>query len=181
MTSGPDIIPNETEALDRLRFSSIVRWIFAHEGGYVNDPVDPGGETNYGISKRSYPNEDIRGLTIDRAAAIYYADWWKRYHIYRLESDRVAAKVLDACVNVGPRTGIKLLQMAIKRCGNAIQVDGHIGPETSKAANMCEAGRLAAELADLLAAYYIEKVKAHPERRKYLNGWLRRAKDQYGE
>lgn len=145
----------------------------------MNDPADPGGETNFGISKRSYPKEDIRGLTIDRAAAIYHADWWKRYSIYRLEDDQVAAKVLDTCINLGPRTGIKLLQMAIKRCGMAVAVDGYMGPETAGAANKCNADKLTKELAELQAAYYIEKVRAHPERKKFLKGWLRRANDQY--
>ncbi|MBI5843910.1 MAG: hypothetical protein HZB23_04475 [Deltaproteobacteria bacterium] len=47
----------------------------AHEGGYVNDPADPGGETRFGISRRAYPNEDIKALTRERAAEIYYRDY----------------------------------------------------------------------------------------------------------
>lgn len=172
-------IPTETEALNRLRFSSIIPWVLAHEGGYVNDPQDPGGETNFGISKRSYPHEDIKALTIDRAAAIYYADWWERYKIHRLEDDRVAAKTLDTCVNVGPRTGIRLLQMAVKRCGKMVDVDGYIGPETTGAANKCEPAALIVHLAELLAAYYLSKVQEKPEKKKYLKGWLKRAQDQY--
>ena len=50
-------------------FDAAMAEVFSHEGGYVNDPRDPGGETNMGISKRSYPNEDIRGMTRERAAA----------------------------------------------------------------------------------------------------------------
>lgn len=179
MAEDPKKVPTETEALDRLRFASIIPWILEHEGGYVNDPQDPGGETNFGISERTYPREDIKGLTIDRAAAIYYADWWLRCKIHRLEDDRVAAKVLDACINVGPRTGIKLLQMAIKRCGVVVSIDGYIGPETAGAANRCDPAALVNHLAELLAAYYISKVNEKPEKKKYLKGWLKRARSQY--
>lgn len=52
----------------------VLRW----EGGYANNPNDPGGETNYGISKRSYPDLDIRNLTRDQAIAIYERDYWHR-------------------------------------------------------------------------------------------------------
>lgn len=171
--------PTETEALDRLRFASIIPWILEHEGGYVNDPQDPGGETNFGISKRTYPRENIRALTIDRAAAIYYVDWWVRHKIHRLEDDGVAAKALDTCINVGPKTGIKLLQMAIKRCDKAVSIDGYIGPETAGAANKCDPVVLVNNLAELLAAYYVSKVNEKPEKKKYLKGWLRRAQSKY--
>jgi lysozyme family protein len=50
--------------------------VVGEEGGYVNDPQDPGGETKYGISKRSYPNLDIAGLTLEQAQGIYYSDYW---------------------------------------------------------------------------------------------------------
>lgn len=46
------------------------------EGGYVNHPNDPGGETKYGISKRSYPTRDIKNLTEEDAKAIYWRDYW---------------------------------------------------------------------------------------------------------
>ena len=58
------------------RFPAFINRILGHEGGYVNDPQDPGGETNWGISKRSYPGEDIKNLTLDQAAAIYRRDYW---------------------------------------------------------------------------------------------------------
>ena len=48
-------------------FDEIIEVVLKHEGGYVNDPDDPGGETKYGISKKAYPDEDIKELTIERA------------------------------------------------------------------------------------------------------------------
>ena len=43
----------------KVTFEEIIEVVLEHEGGYVNDPKDPGGETKYGVSKRAYPNEDI--------------------------------------------------------------------------------------------------------------------------
>ncbi len=54
---------------------------FDAEGGYVNDPVDPGGETKYGISKRANPEVDIKNLTLDGAIAIYKRKYWDRYQL----------------------------------------------------------------------------------------------------
>ena len=50
--------------------------VLHHEGGYVNDPQDPGGETKFGISKRAYPNVDIKNLSRKQAIKIYYDDYW---------------------------------------------------------------------------------------------------------
>jgi lysozyme family protein len=50
--------------------------LLGHEGGYVNNPADPGGETNWGISKRSYPQVDIKALTQQQAKWIYQRDFW---------------------------------------------------------------------------------------------------------
>ena len=57
-------------------YVQIENWILKAEGGYVNDPNDPGGETKYGISKAAYPDLDIAGLTINQAMDIYEKDYW---------------------------------------------------------------------------------------------------------
>ena len=54
----------------KTTFDEIIDVVLHHEGGYVNDPKDPGGETNYGISKRAYPDVDIKNLTEDGAKDI---------------------------------------------------------------------------------------------------------------
>ena len=54
-----------------LNFEDAFDRLISHEGGYVNDPLDPGGETKFGISKRSYPTLDIAALTREDARAIY--------------------------------------------------------------------------------------------------------------
>ncbi len=54
--------------------SFVLKW----EGGYSNDPYDSGGETKYGISKRSYPNLDIKNLTLEQAKEIYKRNYWDK-------------------------------------------------------------------------------------------------------
>lgn len=58
------------------KFTAAMAFVLAHEGGYVWNPNDPGGETNFGISKKSYPNEDIKNLTREAATEIYRIDYW---------------------------------------------------------------------------------------------------------
>lgn len=77
-----------------------IAFVLSQEGGYVNDPKDPGGETNFGISKRSYPNLDIANLTIDDAKNIYQRDYWNTMGCNEL-SYPLDMIVFDTAVNMG--------------------------------------------------------------------------------
>ena len=70
------------------------------EGGLVDDPSDPGGLTKFGISKRAYPDVDIRNLTLDQAKAIYLRDYWNSHKLDLLEYGK-ALLVFDCAVNGG--------------------------------------------------------------------------------
>lgn len=74
----------------------------------MNDPHDPGGETNFGISKRSYPNLDIRNLTADDAVRIYRQDYWLPAGCDKLPAP-LALLVFDTAVNMGLGAAAKLL------------------------------------------------------------------------
>ena len=110
-----------------MNFDKAFQIIIGHEGGYVNDPRDPGGETRYGISKRAYPNEDIKNLTLDRAKFLYKRDYWDAVEA---ESIPGAARlmVFDCAVNCGLTAARKLLQRAV-----GTKDDGIIGPKTRAA------------------------------------------------
>lgn len=69
-------------------------------GGYTNDPADPGGETKWGISKRSHPQLDIRNLSLDEAKMIYYNEYWLKAECDKLEF-KSAVAVFDTAVNCG--------------------------------------------------------------------------------
>lgn len=70
------------------------------EAGYVNDPQDPGGETKYGITKRQYPDLDIKGLTLEQAKSIYLRDYWNTHQLDTLENGK-ALLVFDCAINGG--------------------------------------------------------------------------------
>ena len=107
-----------------MTFDEAFKVMVDHEGGYVDHPHDPGGETKYGISKRSYPAEDIKNLTLERAKAIYLRDYWQA-----AGCDYVPAKarfsLFDTAVNSGVKQAIKFLQRAV-----GAQDDGVIGSKT---------------------------------------------------
>lgn len=81
-------------------FDAAFSVIVGEEGGYVNDPQDPGGETRWGISKRAYPNLDIKSLTLDEAKAIYRRDYWDAMGCDAL-SWEMALISFDCAVNQG--------------------------------------------------------------------------------
>lgn len=117
----------------RHNFTSVMSAVFGHEGGYVNHKADPGGETNFGISKRSYPNVDIRNLTRTQAEDIYRADYW-----HKVRGDDLPAGIdlvaMDGSVNSGVSRGSKWLQRALD-----VTADGAIGPVTIAAAKESDA------------------------------------------
>jgi lysozyme family protein len=101
--------------------------LLGHEGGYVNHSADPGGETRWGISKRSYPAEDIKNLSVDRAKQIYKRDFWDKCRCDELPPP-LALLVFDASVNCGPSRSVKWLQKAV-----GANPDGAAGPRTAEA------------------------------------------------
>lgn len=81
-------------------FDSAFAIVVNHEGGYVNNPADPGGETKYGISKRAYPTLDIANLTLEDAKAIYKRDYWDALNLDSEPYDH-ALCLFDCAVNQG--------------------------------------------------------------------------------
>lgn len=98
--------------------------LIGHEGGYSNHVADPGGETKFGISKRSYPSLDIRNLTASDAKAIYYRDFWTRAFCNEMQP-MLAVIVFDSAVNNGIGSAARFLQRALD-----VADDGKIGPVT---------------------------------------------------
>ena len=111
-----------------MSFETVVHMVLEHEGGYVNQPSDPGGETKYGISKRAYPDVNIAELTKDDAADLYKRDYWDRIKGDDLPVG-VACAVMDYAVNSGISRASKALQSV---CGIA-NGDGIIGPASLNA------------------------------------------------
>lgn len=157
-------------------FTDQIPKTLAFEGGYGDDPADPGGETNFGISKAAYPDVDIANLTEDDAIAIYHRDYWLHPHIDQLP-DSVAGKVFDMAVNMGPVTAIRLWQRTLNDLGTTppLVLDGRIGPATIKASNDIDQTGCLGEYKQALVDHYMDIIDAHPAMAKFQRGWLRRA------
>jgi lysozyme family protein len=122
-------------------FTKAVGLILEREGGYVNDPKDPGGETNFGISKRQYPAVDIKALTREAAIAIYKRDYWLPCKCDDLPWP-LSLFIFDAAVNQGVLPAKKMLQKAID-----VAQDGIFGPVTmnrAKRATLVQVARFMA-------------------------------------
>ena len=151
-------------------FNEIIEKVLEHEGGYVNDPKDLGGETKYGITKRFYPDVDIKNLTIEQATEIYKKDYWDKNRVESLPQN-LWHIYFDMCVNMGKRTAVKVLQRAAVNKGKDIEVDGGLGPMTIGALKGVELDRVRA----FRVKYYVDLITARPEQEKFYLGSFRRA------
>jgi type VI secretion system secreted protein VgrG len=157
-------------------FNRAIAITLQFEGGYSNNPNDPGGATKYGISQTAYPTLDIANLTQADAIAIYYRDFWAPYPYDQLTSTDMACKVFDTSVNLGKSRAIKFLQKCINANGSTqIAVDGGFGPGTLAAANAIDSATLLSAYRQAQAAYYNLLVQIRPSNVEFLNGWIRRA------
>lgn len=170
--------------------------IVAREGGFVNDPDDPGGATKYGVTLATLRRlgrdltgdgkvdvADVRALTRAQAVEIYLEHYFRRPRIADLPAP-LQASVFDMQVNAGA-TAVKLLQTLCRRIGIDVGVDGVIGPQTLAAVR----DAIAQAPDHLVDAYGIERRNyyyrlgdARPKLRKFARrrdggkgGWITRA------
>ncbi len=146
-------------------FEKTIIW----EGEYVNDPDDPGKETKFGISKKEYPDKDIKNLTLDEARDIYYHDYWLKIGGHYIDSQKIANNIFDFAVNAGIKRAIKLAQKCVK-----VKKDGIIGNITIVAINMIYENSFIQEFIYSRIKYYIRLTILRREFKKYLFGWLKR-------
>jgi len=145
-------------------FLGCVSLVFKDEGGYVNDPSDRGGETKFGISKRAYPDENIKELTYERARELYKRDYWDTAHCDQVP-DEIKYIHFDSAINMGVRMAVKLLQ----RSGGIVD-DGMWGKDTLAASKNVTLDRYASER----ILQYEDLVKQRPMNEKFIKGWKNR-------
>jgi lysozyme family protein len=139
-----------------MGFETCIARVLGNEGGYVNDPADPGGETQWGISKRAYPMLDIKSLSRNSAIAIYRRDFWERISADKLPP-LLQFQVLDFAVNCGIETAVRKVQSAV-----GVADDGHFGPVS-----------LAAVAAMSAVALTFKFLAEELDYRRKLSGWPR--------
>lgn len=150
-------------SLDAALFEKALRHVLAMEGGWTDDPHDPGGPTNLGITLSEFARHrgvaldpenfaqlksDLRGLTRTEAATIYARDYWQAARCPLLPAP-LAAFHFDAAVNQGVRGAARMLQRAL-----AVAVDGAIGPATLAAVANADIFETLARYADVRRAHY---------------------------
>lgn len=147
-----------------MNFSDAFDRLIGHEGGYINNPKDPGGETNWGISKRSYPHLNIKSLTRQEAKTIYKKDFWDRINANKLP-DGIAFQIFDFAVNSGIETAVRYLQRVV-----GVADDGYWGPISQDAAdNMTDTDMIMLLNAERLD--FMTRLKNWPDASR---GWTRR-------
>jgi len=153
-------------------YDKCLETILHHEGGYVNHPKDPGGETNLGVTKRVYEEwggtKDMKDLTVEDVAPIYKKNYWDRVKGDDLPSG-LDLCVFDFGVNAGTGRSAKYLQRMI-----GTVADGGIGPNTLKALdNYVESEGLEQTIRNFQEARqkYYESLKTFET---FGRGWTRR-------
>ncbi len=185
------------------RFETSLALVLRHEGGYVFDPDDPGGETYRGIARRYHPDwpgwaivdgHKAEGgdfparLGADEAlqaqvAEFYRINFWNRLWGDRLPDQALADELLDTAVNMGVRRAVAFLQEALNLLNRNqhdyldLAEDGLLGPKTLAALHTCLAhdGAHLLKLCNLLQGmHYIDTARRNPVQEKFLRGWLSR-------
>jgi lysozyme family protein len=145
--------------------------VIAREGGskITRDPIDPGGTTKYGISKRSFPDEDIENLTLDRARQLYERILMQA-NIDKIEDGYLREHVFDFAVHSGPKVAVRTLQRLV-----GAKPDGEIGPETLQLTNshVYTFNFYLAFMRERLI-YLARVIQNRPPSMKYFAGWVSR-------
>lgn len=148
-------------------WGTAIAFVLKEEGGYTLDPNDKGGETNFGISKRRYPNEDIKNITETRARELYQKDFWHELRCDELPSP-LSIAVFDAAVNQGEGAAKRMLQIALN-----VTVDGVIGEKTIAAAHKSGSNIVRRFMAQRMARY-MRTIMKDPTQEVFADNWSNR-------
>lgn len=169
------------------RFNFAVNIVLNHEGGYVNNPYDIDGPTNFGITQSDLTSCchqvdslcDVKKLTKNDAIIFYKSEYWDKYHFEVINSLYLATKIFDMTVNMGPREAFSLVQRAINSCSDKVDVDGVLGGLTLGAINSIslrgQEEDLKLEIQEEQRSFYENLVSEKPHLNVFLAGWLARA------
>lgn len=154
-----------------MNFEQALEIVLKHEGGYVNHPSDPGGETNFGITQRvarmnGYTG-DMRAIPMSVVRDIYRKDFWSAVRADELP-EPLRLPVFDAAVNSGPPRAIRWLQTSV-----GATADGAFGPRTMAAVKAHDARQVALRL----CAARLDFLAGLSHFNSFGRGWVRRVVD----
>ena len=151
----------------------VLRW----EGGFVDNPADPGGRTNRGVTQKVYdgwrqkqglPTRDVKLLEDAEMQSIYQSGYWIPPRCDLLDSQLDLVQ-FDTAVNMGVGRAVRFLQ-TVAGC----TADGAFGPGTQRAVAACDPGTAIAAYCDTREQYYRRLVEKNPKLGIFLKGWLNR-------
>jgi lysozyme family protein len=173
----------EFDYINRSKFESIIGYNLEHEGGYVNNKNDRGGETKYGITKPfmeeyqyALPGgkaKPIKDLTVEDAKLLYKA-MWDRYNLGYIRDKDLAYVVYDYMINSYAGTAAKRIQEILNTKGAGLKVDGHLGEMSLKAIHNSDYKWLIDEILKNRQYYYREQVKDDSTQLEFYAGWMNR-------
>jgi lysozyme family protein len=158
-----------------IAMARLLHW----EGKYVNDPLDPGGETNYGITQKSWtafinnsPNmpASVKDISQDDAKVFYLLTYWRPLKCRLIDSQPMADALLSFAVNQGQGRAVKRLQKIL-----GVTQDGIIGQNTIDAINSKNGNELCNQFCEETKNYFSNLIKKRPSLSKFANGWSNRA------
>lgn len=182
------------------KFEWALQCVLHHEGGFVNDPDDPGGATDFGISLRFLKTvledsdedgfadgdidrdgdidiDDIKALDLSDVAKLYENKFWKKAKCDKIQSEMVATKVFDMAVNMGPAQAWRIVQRAANTLGESLTVDGKPGPATlASVKSLTDRDfMLVTNIRRQQDKFYESLIQKKPSLAKFRLGWRRRA------
>lgn len=172
-------------------FDQAIKTVLYHEGGLVNNPADPGGITNFGVSLRflkatnqleydfdgdgDIDASDIKCMTVDDACRIYKEQWWDKYGYSRIDNQAIATKLFDMAINMGQKQAVKLIQSSCKLLKAGITIDGILGSNTINAINSLNSDELLKVIREDHADFYRALINKNPKLAVFEKGWMSRA------
>ena len=157
-------------------FETAIKIVFDHEGGYGNDPDDPGGPTNFGLIFEDMRQvglpatvEQIQSLTPETAASIYKKLYWDAMNMDLIKDASVAICIFDQGVLQGAQTSLRMVQEIV-----GVDQDGELGPVTAAAINAQDPKKLAISFTRLCMHRFARIVENNPSQAKFIAGWTDR-------
>ena len=172
-------------------FDLAIPVILQHEGGWVSNPNDPGGQTNFGISmttikKMGFSTHELgvdnltdpdclKKMTVESAKNVYREIYWDPFRYDNINDQTVATKILDCGVNCGSIKANFMAQKAANDCGHLLALDGKLGPQSFAAINSIDSQTYIKAYADQMTKNYLAIINNNPSLAEFQSNWLKRA------